>query len=198
MESLLIWRLAVVCSQSFLSQLTSQRVAWEPLPGEIHEVYGGTAVGYRGWEWAQNVMANDYQVVMREWFGARGIRIPYIYPMKWGAVRSYLDFPNHLTHKSIIRFSCKAGRPTTLGCIPSFLDGQKFEILKGTKRQLPWLEVLCWLILLCSRWGQEATTIGDVAYCYCAGEEECQPYQQGAILWKIQINGLFVWRPTFL
>ena len=57
-----------------------------------------------------------YPVARRERFGARGISIPYTFPMKnvgakerlgysyslhipyekWGAVRSYLEFPNHL------------------------------------------------------------------------------------------------------
>ena len=34
-----------------------------------------------------------YPVVRRERFGARGIHIPYIFPIQWGAVRSYLEFP---------------------------------------------------------------------------------------------------------
>ena len=38
-----------------------------------------------------------YPVVRRERFGARCMNtIPHIFPIQWGAVRSYLDFPNHL------------------------------------------------------------------------------------------------------
>ena len=37
----------------------------------------------------------DYPVVRKERFGARGIPIPYIFPI-YGEPRSYLEFPNHL------------------------------------------------------------------------------------------------------
>jgi len=33
--------------------------------------------------------------VRRERFGARGVYIPYNFPIQWGAIRSYLEFPNH-------------------------------------------------------------------------------------------------------
>ena len=37
-----------------------------------------------------------HPVVMREQVGAKGMHIPYIFAIKWGAIRSYLEFSNHL------------------------------------------------------------------------------------------------------
>ena len=37
-----------------------------------------------------------YSVLRRERFGARDIHIRYIFPLKWGAGWSYLEFPRHL------------------------------------------------------------------------------------------------------
>ena len=42
-------------------------------------------------------------MVWKERFGAMGIHIPYIFPIKWGASWSYLEFPNQM----IVEVSCK-------------------------------------------------------------------------------------------
>ena len=34
-------------------------------------------------------------MLRRERFGARGIHIPYIFPIEWGAGWSWLELPNH-------------------------------------------------------------------------------------------------------
>ena len=52
-----------------------------------------------------------YAVVRRERFGAKGIHIAYLFPTPWGAVRSYLELPNHLialqTSTEIVSFPIK-------------------------------------------------------------------------------------------
>lgn len=44
-----------------------------------------------------NCHLNDYPVARRERFGGKGIHIPYIFPIQWGAhAELQIEFPNHL------------------------------------------------------------------------------------------------------